>query len=156
MRYFWLLGLVVVLFACDTNRVYETNTDLADEQWTKDQIVSFDFDIEDANQAYNLYANIRNAQHYPYHNLYYQYELRDSVGTGLKKELQNIILFEPKTGEPFGEGLGDIFDHRQLLLEQFKFPAPGSYSMSLQQYMRNDTLPLIMSVGVRVEKAATE
>lgn len=142
----------MTLSACDPNRIYDTNIELEGQQWVTGDVASFEFDIADKDQSYNVLVNVTNAQHYPFHNLYYQYEL---VGPGeetIQKELVNINLFDPKTGEPFGEGLGDVFDHRQLILRDFEFPESGKYVMNLQHYMRRDTLPLIMSVGVRVER----
>lgn len=152
-RSIWLLIAMGALAACDPNRIYEENKDLDGSFWHKDSLVQFSFQIPDINTGYNLYANIRNAQHYPFYNLYYQYTLTDSSGTLLEKQLQDIHLFDPKTGEPFGAGLGDLFDHRQLLLEDYQFPEPGSYTLTLEQYMRRDSLPLILSMGARVEKA---
>ena len=64
----------------------------------------------------------------------------------------NYNLFDPKTGEPFGNGLGDVFDHQFLLLENYKFERPGPYNFKLQQYMRMDSLPEVLSAGIRVEK----
>jgi len=156
MRNWLLVVLLISLASCDPNRVYDTNEDIVDQKWAKGQVLTFEFDIDDLNSNYNVLANITNAQHYPFHNLYYQYQLIGPDNQELSKELVNINLFDPKTGEPFGEGLGDIFDHRQLILKNFKFPQTGKYSMNLEHYMRVDTLPLIMAVGVRVEKVETE
>lgn len=149
----WLLLLgAAFLFACDPSRVFEENQDLEGDAWVKDHRVSFEFQVDDADMRYHIYANLRNAQNYPFQNLYYQYTLADSVGAVLEEELKNIQLFDPKTGQPYGEGLGDLFDHRQLLLEDYDFPQRGSYSITFEQYMRRDTLPLILSVGARVER----
>lgn len=151
----WLIPLAL-LFACDTSRVYEKNNDLAGGMWLKDSLQYFQFEIDDATLKYNLYSNLRNAHDYAFYNLYYRCELKDSVDHVLTEELEDINLFDPKTGEPFGDGLGDVFDHRQLLLENFEFPAEGIYTISMQQYMRQDTLPKILSVGLRIELAGAE
>ena len=153
MRRLLLPILAIILLACDPSRVYEDNTDLAGQLWTQDQVVAFRFQIQDPNSSYNIYSNIRNAIDYPYYNLYYQYTLQDSSGKVLTKKLQNIDLFDPKTGEPYGSGLGDLFDHQQLILEDYEFDLSGEYIVSFQQYMRRDTLPLILSVGARVERS---
>ncbi|MEO0331329.1 MAG: gliding motility lipoprotein GldH, partial [Bacteroidota bacterium] len=56
-------------------------------------------------------------------------------------------------GKPYGSGLGDIFSHQILALPGYQFDTAGMYQIRLQQYMRRDTLPEILSVGVRVEVA---
>lgn len=121
--------------------------------WHLDSIQSFQFKIEEAERPYNLVATFRNASSYPFYNLYFQYTLKDSLGNVLSKELKQVDLFDPKTGEPFGSGLGDLFDHSFILEESYEFESEGTYSLSLEQYMRRDTLPFILSVGARVEFA---
>ena len=116
-----------------------------------DSIQTFSFDIEDTERRYNLLGTFRNASSYPFYNLYFQYTLQDSTGNVLRQELKQVDLFDPKTGEPHGSGLGDLFDHSFVLEENYEFQNPGTYSLSFEQYMRRDTLPFILSVGARVE-----
>ncbi len=152
MKVLGAMGLLLALCSCDPNRILDDNRDLEGAFWHKDSVVSFDFEIEDLSTGYNVYANIRNAQHYPFYNLYYRYAILDTDGNEISQKLENLNLFDPKTGEPFGSGLGDLFDHRQLILENYNFPAAGNFTITLTQYMRRDSLPLIQSIGARVEK----
>jgi len=138
---------------CDEQRVFEKNLDLAGNQWYIDTVPSFSFRIDDISIPYNIYYNVRNAVNYPYYNLYVTYYLQDSSGKQLSSALQNLVLADAKTGKPLGDGLGDIFDHQVLSLKEYRFPYAGTYTFRIRQYMRQDPLPLIMSVGVRVEKA---
>ena len=62
------------------------------------------------------------------------------------------MLFDQKTGKPLGDGLGDIYDHKVISSRSFMFPTKGKYTIKLKQYMRQDPLPYIMSMGVSVEK----
>lgn len=157
MRFFLsLVGLVVLLSGCDVNRVYEKNTDLTNRVWLEDSVVAFDVRLADASLPYTIYANVRNGSSYPFYNLYMQYSIIDSTGREVKKNLENLILFKPKTGEPYGSGLGDVFDHQIPILKNYYFPDVGNYTVRMQQYMRRDTLEEIYSVGVRVELAGVE
>jgi gliding motility-associated lipoprotein GldH len=142
---------VVALAACDSNKVYQDFTDFDQEFWHQDSVVNFHFTINDASQPYNLKTLLRNSQQYPYHNLYYQYTLKGQNDEILKQELKQMFLFDPKTGEPNGGGVGDIFDNSQLVMEGYTFPSAGEYKVSIQQYMRLDTLPFVLSVGWRIE-----
>ena len=137
--------------SCDSSRVYEDYNDMETSFWHLDSMQRFDFIIEDTTQTYNLYATFRNASSYPYYNIYFNYSLVDSNQLVLTDELREYHLFDPKTGEPFGSGLGDLFDHRVVLEEAITFEHTGSYVIQLQQQMRMDTLPFILSVGARVE-----
>ncbi|WP_026135706.1 gliding motility lipoprotein GldH [Nafulsella turpanensis] len=145
------------LYACDEQRVFEQNIDIADHTWHKDSVLQFKTEIADASIPYNVYYNIRNGVDFPTQNLYLRIEVQDSTGRVLTSDLNNIELFDPKTGKPYGDGLGDIFDHQVKVLDGFRFPEPGTYLIEVQHKMRdkvmvNNHLPSIMSVGVRVEK----
>lgn len=145
--------LTVIFYSCDENRIYETNHDLNEKEWNEDSVLSFSFKVTDIEKGYNFYYNIRNTRAFPFHNLYLKYSLEDSLGNVLSSDLHNINLFDPKTGKPFGDGLGDIFDHQIMSIENFNFDKPSTYYFKVQQYMRMKQLPEIMSVGLRVEKA---
>ena len=148
-----LLLLVLIAGCSDDTRVYERNIDMPGNLWLADSIAEFEFEIVNTDESYNLHYNVRNSISYPYHNLYVQYTLEDSLGNVLSKALQNMDLFDPVTGKPLGDGLGDIFDHRILAIPNHQFPREGWYRFKIQQFMRQDSLPLIMSVGLRVELA---
>ncbi|SNS57701.1 gliding motility-associated lipoprotein GldH [Ekhidna lutea] len=153
MRYLSTFILCIVLISCDSSRVYEDFNDMEEAFWHLDSIQTFTFQIEDPSQRYHLMANFRNASSYPFYNLYFQYTVKDSLDNILDQKLKQVNLFDPKTGEPYGSGLGDLFDHSFVLEEDYQFPAEGTYSLSFEQYMRRDTLPFILSVGARVEFA---
>lgn len=147
--------LCLILSSCDSNRVYEDFNDMEEAFWHLDSAQIFSFEIVDTTRSYNLLATFRNASSYPFYNLYFQYTLEDSSGLILNQQLKEVELFDSKTGEPFGSGLGDLFDHRFILEENYQFDNPGVYTLSFEQYMRRDTLPFILSVGARVEFAKT-
>lgn len=155
-KHFYVLLLLLMLFACsDPLRVYEKNIDFSKKIWLVDSIAQFEFEITESNLTYNLYYNVRNSISYPYHNLYVRHTLEDSLGVVLASALQNMNLFDPLTGAPLGDGLGDIFDHRILAISNHRFPENGLYRFKVQQFMRQDSLPLILSVGLRVEKVVS-
>ena len=149
----YAIMILSLLAGCDEARVFEEDIDLEERFWEADSMISFEFAIENVRQPYHLFFNVRNSVAYPYRNLYIHYYLQDSTGKEIRSALINQELFDPKTGQPYGSGLGDIFDHQFLVLQRHRFSYPGLYRMSFQHFMRRDTLPHIFSVGLRVEKA---
>lgn len=148
-----LAALAIFLSSCDKKRVYEKNVDFEKRYWLVEDQPKFEFSIVDAAIPYNLYCDIRNEVSYPKTNLYLTYYLRDST-TLLQKKLISNLLFDEKTGQPFGtSGLGDVYDHRVPLLMGYTFKHPGKYTVTLEQFMRLDTLRGMLAVGIRVEKA---
>ena len=156
MNYYkYLLPILLAFTACDKNRIYEKNIELANEGWYIDSVLTFGFNIQDTSLRYNICYNIRNANTYPYYNLYTRYYLEDSVGSILSTYLHEMFLMDTKTGRPLGSGIGDIYDHQFELLNDLKFNAAGTYKIIVKQYMRKDPLPGILAVGIRVEKKLT-
>jgi gliding motility-associated lipoprotein GldH len=62
------------------------------------------------------------------------------------------ILADEK-GKWLGKGLGDIYDNQIPFKRNVRFPQAGTYVFEIQQGMRSDNIPLIMDVGLRIEKA---
>lgn len=113
----------------------------------------FEFHIEDSLADYNVYFNVRNSLDYPWTRINVTYSLQDSAGQSLAQKLVFHDLFDA-TGRPYGQsGIGDLYDHQFLLLGKFRFPRPGSYSLRLTQFSREDTLRGVLAVGARVERA---
>ncbi|MEM9832955.1 MAG: gliding motility lipoprotein GldH [Bacteroidota bacterium] len=149
LAYFFSLAFI----SCDENRLYEENVNFDQKVWLVDSLPVFQFQVDDPSQPYNIYWNVRNTVAYPFRNLYLNYYLEDTSGNIIQEDLYQMDLFEPRTGKPYGSGLGDIFSHQILALPDYQFDTAGVYQIRLQQYMRRDTLPEILSVGVRVEVA---
>ena len=150
---YWLAaGLLGLLAGCDPNRVFEQNTDFANYSWDVQQKPAFTFAIADTAGRYDVYFNVRHASAYGFYNLYLKATLTGPAGPVGPPLLHQLLLMDPKTGEPKGSGTGDIYDMQLLALPNQRFARPGNYTLTLEQYMRQDQLPGLMAVGVRVAK----
>jgi gliding motility-associated lipoprotein GldH len=146
-----------LLAACDQTRVYEKNIDFEQGAWLVGNKPEFTFNIADTNATYNLYCNFRNTLNYPYSRLFVTYYLQDSTGKVSRQKMVSKMIFDPRTGKPEGSsGLGDIYDHKILLIQGYKFRYRGPHAIKFEQLMRSDTLAGILAVGVRVEKNLAE
>jgi gliding motility-associated lipoprotein GldH len=153
MRNVIIFFLLSLLFSCDSARLYEENKKLEKRYWRVNEPMIFDFKIEDATHSYSIYYNVRNSLEYPYARLFIQYSLGDSTGNLIDKKLNAQFLFDQKTGKPLGQsGVGDVFDHQFLLIENQVFNYPGNYQLKIEQFNRQDTLLGILAVGARVER----
>jgi gliding motility-associated lipoprotein GldH len=151
---FPVLILAIFFVACDESRVYEQNHDFEDRLWPAAEKPEFEFEVKDTLVNYNLYCDIRNSIAFPYTRLFVHYYLEDSTGALLQKKLTSTYLFDQNSGKPLGtSGLGDIYDHRTPILNNYHFPYSGKYRIRFEQYMRIDTIPGILATGLRVEKA---
>ena len=143
-------GLLGGLTACDPNRVFEQNTDFPNYSWDVQRKPAFTFAIKDTTARYDVFFNVRYASAYGFYNLYVKHTLAGPAGPVGVPLLHQMLLMNPKTGEPKGSGTGDIYDIQVLALPRQRFAAPGNYTLTLEQYMRQDQLPGLMAVGIRV------
>ncbi len=155
LYFFYAFLSICLLNACGQERVFEKNYDLPEAKWAADSILVFELDIKDAKAKYNFYYNLRNDLMYPYQNIYVSFYLENEKQEIIAQELQNITLFDVKTGQPFGSGFGSVYSHQLAIpkLTNFKFPTAGKYTYKLEQRMREDLLPKVLSVGLKIEKA---
>ena len=149
----WLTLCIPILFtSCDQNLVFEGKKDFPERYWVFNNPAVFDFEITETSKEYDILVNVRNSSKYKYQNIYLQYYLEDEAGKLISKELKNIQLFDAITGIPVGTGLGDLYDVERPFLENYKFDEGGKYRFRIDQFMRQDSLPEIVAVGIRIRQ----
>jgi len=155
------LVAIAALSSCkDEHRLFEKNTIIENNEWNRDQAVSFDFEVVDTTQLCNILANVRSTNAYPYYNLFLKVELVNPEGVIILNDIKEGYLFNPTTGKPYGQtssfmgiSLGDLYDQRIVISQKHKFTLLGKYKLRLSHYMRDvDPVVDIMAVGYRVEK----
>jgi gliding motility-associated lipoprotein GldH len=137
--------------SCDSNRIFEENKAIPESGWNVNDIKKFDVDIKDPSTPANFYINIRNADGYPYYNVVLFIKTTFPNGK-MSNDTLDCILADEK-GKWLGSGIGDIYDNQIPFKRNVRFPLPGTYSFEIQQGTRKDDIPLIMDVGLRIEKA---
>jgi gliding motility-associated lipoprotein GldH len=152
----WILPVVLTLClsACLHNDVFEKNNSLPNRQWSLKEPQSFVFTINDTLSNYMVYATLRHTDAYPFSNIWL------NVATTLPGETiplsSNVELtLAQADGKWLGRGMQDIREHQIPLTPQgspVHFSKTGTYTMTLKHLMRQDPLPELMSIGVRLEK----
>jgi len=146
-----IIFFTIFLSSCTEDRYFEKNQDFEDRVWNMDESAKFNFEIDSVELPYRIKLNIRNTMEYPYRNLYIQYNL-EYQNEKLTEKLHEIQLFEGKTGKPYGEPQSEIYSHQLLIQDSVYFPNKGSYTVILNQYMREKELKGMVSVGLRIEQ----
>jgi gliding motility-associated lipoprotein GldH len=150
------VGFIGLLTSCDRNRVFEDNLDLKDYAWRAKEKPSFSFPITDTTARYNVYLNVRTTTGYQFYNLFVKLTLVGPDNEPISRRLHEMNIRNPQTGEPLGNGAGDIFDNQFLALSGLRFRKAGTYKVDLEQYMRLAVLPDVMDVGIRVARQSPE
>ena len=144
----------ILLFAAgckDANVVIDQNTEIANHNWTYLNHVNFPVKVDDEKQAYNILMNLRVTGDYKYSNLFV---LITQTGPGKKSKTKRYELtLAAKDGEWYGKGSGNLYSYQLPFLTNYKFPAKGTYTFSIEQNMRDNPLREVSDVGIKVEKA---
>lgn len=154
----FLAAAILGAAACNRNVVY-TEYERFDEAtgWAKSHQPTFSFDNPDTNQLYDVYINVRNAESYPFRNLFMFLHTTDPKGVKTTDTIE-CVLADDK-GKWLGSGMGDLYDNSIIYKKNTRFRHLGTYKFAYEQAMRYgdknviDPLPLIMDVGLTIEKA---
>ena len=145
------LGFVLVLIsACDKNRVFEAYKEIPLSGWHKDSLVVFDIPIIDTLQNHNLYINVRNDIDYNYSNLWLFVEINQPDGIAVTDTFE--LLLAESSGKWLGEGFGGLKTLQVKYRGGVYFPISGQYKINVQHGMREELLEGITDIGFRVEK----
>jgi len=147
---FFSLIFLLALAACDPNSVFEENLKIEDAEWNRGQKAIFSFNIEDTTEVYELYFNFRHAGDYPYKNIYL-FSRTISPSNKLAVDTAQMILADNQ-GRWMGKGIGDIYDYRFQFKKGDLFPESGTYTIEIEQGMRNEVLPNVTDIGISVMK----
>lgn len=150
-----LICFALFTTSCDENRVFESHEDLALFRWYQDDRVAFDVTIEDS-EPKNVAVILRHNFYFQWRNIWTNVIVTTPDGTVI--ETPTNLLLSPPDGEWFADCAGDICDFTYILPEfsNYSFPDTGVYHFEILQEMREDPLPNIMSVGLRIENIAEE
>ena len=152
MRYTIILAFMVLLLhfhSCDSDMVYDQFEELDQGMWTWNDALEFEAEISDTLSLHNIYLQVRHTTEYPMSNLYMFVHVKSPTGQHMKDTI-NMILAAPD-GKWTGKGNGNIRELMLLYRKQTKFRVPGTYIFTLEQAMRQETLP-VTDLGVRIER----
>ncbi len=135
--------------ACQKNNFFEQKLALPNHFWTYKDTLNFDFAIQDTTRIYNLYLDIEHGTDYPMQNLYVMTHTRFPGGQRPQQRI-NIDLAD-NAGKWQGEGTGSTRRIRVNLQQGAFFNVAGNYTLTLEQFMRVDSLKDIRSVTFVVE-----
>lgn len=143
--FFLLMGLP---FACNQERIFEEYEGIESPHWTISDTVSFHLNPENSEQVISA-IGIKYNENYEFHNLYVKYFLIDSLGLILEDSLINIELFDTKSGNPLGNGFGNVFTKYDTLPLR-ELSDNQHLKVKFLQYMRTDQLQGIEAVGLKI------
>jgi gliding motility-associated lipoprotein GldH len=148
-----LLGILMLSQACIKSNEFEKNVSIRNHRWDFSYKPIIQFDIKDTTAAYKMYFNMRHSDAYPYSNIWLNIKTKkpnESTYTQMRVE----VPLAEANGKWLGRGMGEIWEHQALLTSNGKihYDKAGIYEIIIEQIMRTNPLPEVMSVGIRLEK----
>ncbi len=148
----YFLFLISYLSGCKQIDVFERNASIPKHEWNYNFQPSFEFNIADTSVRYNLYVVLRHTDAYKYNNIWL------NIGRQFPADSMRFQRFDLQLGDDAkgweGTGMDDIWEVRKLITNgPQQFRKPGKYKFVIGQIMRENPLPNILSVGIRMEKA---
>lgn len=148
VKNFLFFLLVMLAFGCSDDRIYEDFQAIPSGNWGMQDTLRFDLGNLDLTGRKSMIA-VRFNEGYPFSNCYVRIISYDSAGIILENKLINVPLFDSKSGEPLGKGMGSTYTKYDTLPFSFK---PETRSLTFLQYMRTDQLTGIEAVGLKILK----
>lgn len=159
MHYKSLILFVVismVMQSCIPSNVFEKNFSFKNHNWDQKVTPQYTFDITDTTSNYGIYVTMRHTDAYPYANIWLNIE---TTSPDKKTVVQKVELpLAESSGKWLGQGMDEIYEHKISLTKNSPshFDQKGKYTITLKHIMRENPLPQIMSIGVRLEKVRSQ
>jgi len=150
-----ILAVAMGITSCGvTSSDYQKQVQIPGAKWASAFQPDFKVDIRDTHARYVTSLIVRHDEAYPNSNIWIRMKVKvpgDSVfreGNRIEKQLANA------SGVWLGKGMGGIWEERIVIpaKEAPQFNRPGTYEIRIEQLMRNDPLPAVLNVGLRIEK----
>ena len=143
---FIILALALLFFSCD-NSVYKEYHEFSLIQWEQDDNPIFDFELKESKQ-YNVVFTMRYIEGFPYKNMIGSFLLSDLKGGNSVHKFNFQVVDD--NNEYIGDVGGNMWDIEYTVFKDTLLEA-GKYSISIEQFVEEKTLPFVYDVGVRID-----
>lgn len=148
----YTLGLFSLMFLTNCsvpqNTIAEEFQSIEASTWKWSDAKTFTFNIDDSTHYYNLSIGLRINGTYSYSNIWLISQLK---GNNLNNKSQVQIELADQTGRWLGDGMSNLISYKQPAIVQKKLPI-GTYTWSISQNMRDESLLGAADIGIQVEK----
>jgi len=147
-KLFFISILIAGVYGCQTDNLIDTNQEMPQRNWSYVNKVKAVVEIKDAAKVYNIRFKLRHTADYRYSNIFILMHLS---GPGQPKVTRRYeYKLAEADGQWLGNGSGNLYDYSLPLLSGLHFAQPGSYTVELEQNMRDNPLQEISDAGITV------
>lgn len=136
--------IAMVLFcSCGPKIVFEEKKDVP-QPWKYSDTLSFEYEVKDTSTAYDLTLKVSHSGDFSYENLYVRattiFPDKKSTSSSLSLELTK------EDGSWEGSCSGNTCTAELIMSQAAYFRTAGKYTLKLEQFSRQDSLPGIIAV----------
>lgn len=150
LRFNILIFTALCVISCEQNLLFEEKKEIPGGVWMYRDTLDFSFTVADTATLYNMYVDFEHTDTFPSQNIYLKLYTRFPDGKRLSRS-RSFDFFDAQ-GESNGQCSGHGCKLRSLLQDNAYFNRPGEYVITLEQFMRRDSLAGIRTVGLAIEK----
>ena len=141
----------MVCLACGPTVVYEETRTVANGSgWSYQDSLVFTPNIPSDQQVYDLELVVEHGEDFPYENFYLK--IHTTPPSGLRTTELISLDISGDFGAWHGDCGGGICELPIALLQNTRFQEAGTYRIVLEQNSRDNPLPAIQSVGLRLSE----
>lgn len=146
----WLFFTGLGWSSCSSDYFYEKTNSIESGNWSYEDGLDFSFEIADTLQLYNLWLEVEHSTDYNYQNLYTQIHTEFPSGRQLSEPLS--LELADKIGRWYGDCNNSACTLLIPIQQDAFFDQAGTYKITIEQYMRENPVRGIRSIGFLVEK----
>ena len=144
-----MLVVAVCGASCTDTAIIDANVVIENRVWHYEDQPQLKAHITDITKPYHVYLNLRHTPDYPYSNVFILLHQFAPDGTDTTERFE--LTLAESDGRWLGKGNGSVYTHQHLIKEAVHFSDTGHYVFTLEQNMRENPLPEITDVGIRIE-----
>lgn len=149
--YITILIIAIICLSCEKREAYYHFSELKSSRWSKLDTIYFNIDSLSVipNVPYDITIVLVNNSDYPYQNLwlYIQDDFRSRDFLSNEKEYE----VADKLGKWHGSGFGSTYQLPLPYKKNITFPERRNYQLKIVHGMRDEPLPGIEKVGLKIE-----
>jgi gliding motility-associated lipoprotein GldH len=142
-----------ILFSCQRKINEIRIVAINQEKWAANKSLDFKLRTETENFQTDFLYQVQMNPEFAWENIWLNYCLQGPKGDTLICSTDNLFLFEPKTGKPYGQGCRERLFLDAYFLKNVILKDTGMYKISIRHYLRTDTLQGIQAIGIRMKES---
>jgi len=148
---------ITLLAACGkpAETAYQKQVGIPGAKWDYKFQPEFQFEIPDTTAKYKVYLILRHDAAFPNSNIWVRFKTRQPEAKQFDAGIRIEAPLAATDGQWLGSDIGSIYEHKILLKpgkDYPKFSKTGTYTVKLEQIMRENPLPSVINIGLRVER----